>query len=390
MRKSKKEPSGEVPKSNCLACGKEHDHDSKYCKHCGAPAEPETQEGSPHLKTKRSKKKLFVFLIIVIIIIATVSIFIIVSFEDMDENETYTYSPTNTPSSLMIELDMESTGVEIIFTDELSEPVVKIDYHKNWRGWVVSQHSFETSSSKVTFKGSIVAGEADSELTVILRSDVEYDINGKISSGSIALNSEDQGVILSTIDFDSSSGSTSILGENLTITEQITLKSEDGSSSVHLKDCTIGDIDGTFSSGSSVINLEKCSVEDIHITGDSGSVVINSKDLQIGSHSSWSFDVDSGSVVLDIEQSTSLGADVTVDASVTGIKKIEVNFNGNANDIRAKFTANKEMNIKKNEGFEVLDSKNMESSNFGNETLDKFDIKLTADKGDLEVEATNL
>jgi hypothetical protein len=93
---------------------------------------------------------------------------------------------------------------------------------------------------------------------------------------------------------------------------------------------------------------------------------------------------------LDIEQSTSLGADVTVDASITGIKEIEVYLNGNANDIRAKFTANKEMNIKKNEGFEVLDSRNLESSNFSNETLDKFDIKLTADNGDLEVEASNL
>jgi hypothetical protein len=168
------------------------------------------------------------------------------------------------------------------------------------------------------------------------------------------------------------------------------LKSADGSSSVHLKDCTIGDIDSTFSSGSSVINLERCTVEDIHVTGDSGSVVLNSKDMQIGSHSSWSFDVDSGSVVLDIEQSTSLGADVTVDASITGIKEINVNFNGNATDIRAKFTANKEMNIMKNEGFEVIDSTNLESSNFSNETLDKFEIKLTADNGDLEVEATNM
>jgi hypothetical protein len=390
MRKSKKEPSGEVPQSNCLACGKEHDHDSKYCKHCGAPAEPETQGVPSHLKGKKSKKKLFVFLLIVIIITATVSIFIIVSFKDTDENETYTYSPTNTPNSLMIELDMDSAGVEIKFTDEVSEPVVTIDYHKNWRGWVVSEPSFKTSSSKVTFKGSMVAGEQDSELTVILRSDVEYDIDCKISSGSITLNSEDQGVILGTIDFDSSSGSTSILGDNLTITDQITLKSADGSSSVHLKDCTIGDIDSTFSSGSSVINLERCTVEDIHVTGDSGSVVLNSKDMQIGSHSSWSFDVDSGSVVLDIEQSTSLGADVTVDASITGIKEINVNFNGNATDIRAKFTANKEMNIMKNEGFEVIDSTNLESSNFSNETLDKFEIKLTADNGDLEVEATNM
>ena len=387
MRKSKKKPVEEVPKSNCLACGKEHDSDSKYCKHCGAPAEPETQDLPPHLKGKKKSKKLFVFLLIVIIIVATVSIFIIVSYEDMDEKETYTYSPTNTPSSLKIELDMENAGVEITFTDELSEPVVKIDYNKNWRGWVVRQPSFETSSSKVKFKGSTVFGEADSELTVILRSDVEYDIDGTIDSGSIALNTEDQGIILGTVDFDSSSGSSSIFGVNLTITEQIKFKSEDGSASVYLKDCTIGDIDGTFSSGSTAINLEKCTVEDIHVSGDSGKFTLNSKDSKIDSHSSWSFDVDEGSVVLDIKQTTALGANVTVDASVTDRKDIKVNFNGNANYVKAKFTGNKEIDIKKNTGFEILDSKTLESSNFNNETIDKFEIKMTADKGDLEVDA---
>jgi hypothetical protein len=255
VRKSKKEHVEKVPKSNCLACGKEHDSDSKYCKHCGAPAEPETREGSPHLKDKKSKKKLWVFFLIVIIIVATISIFIIASFEDMDENEVYTYSPTDTPSSLIVELDVDSAGVEIIFTDVLSEPVVKIDYHKNWRGWVVSQPKFETSSSKVTFEGSTVAGESDSELIVTLRSDVEYDIYGKVSSGSINLNTDDQGVILGTIDIDSSSGSLSIFATNLTITEQIKLRSESGSASVFLKDSRVGDIEGTFSSGALTINL---------------------------------------------------------------------------------------------------------------------------------------
>lgn len=390
MRKSKKEPVEDIPKTDCLACGKEHDSDSKYCKHCGAPAEPETQKGPLHLKGKKSRKKSFVVLLIVIIIIAAVSLIFIVSFQDVDENETFTYSPENTPSSLKIELDMNNASVEIKFTDELTEPVVKLDYHKKWSGWIYRQPSFETSSSKVTFKGSTVFGDADSELMVILRSDVEYDIKGTIDSGSIALNADDQGVILGTIDFDSSSGSSSIFGTNLTITEQIKLKSEDGSASVNLKDCTIGDIDGTFSSGSSTINLEKCTIEDIHVSGDSGSVAIISKDSKIGSHSSWTFDVDSGSVVLDIEQSTSLGADITVDASITGKKEIKVNFNGNATYVRAMFTANKEINIKENTGFDVLDSKTLESSNFSNSTFDKFEIKLTADKGDLEVDVSNL
>jgi hypothetical protein len=390
MGKSNKVSIGGIPQINCLACGKEYDSDSNYCKHCGAPAEPEKQKIPPHLKGKKSRKKLFVVLLIIIIIIAAISFFIIISFEDVDETVTYTYSPEETPSSLKIDLEMNNGSVEIKFTNESSEPVVKIDYHKKWSGFVYGQPSFETTSSKVTFKGSDVFGEADSELTVILRNDVEYDIHGTISSGSIALNTDDQGVILGTVSFASSSGSTSIFGVNLTITEQIKLKSNDGSSSVHLKDSTIGVIDGTFTSGSSAINLENCYVEDIHVSGEKGSAALISKDSSINSHASWTFDVDSGSVVLDIEQSTSLGADITVDASITGNKEIKVKFNGYATNMRAKFTANKEINIEKNEGFDILDSKSLESSNFSNENLDMFEIKMTADRGDLEVDVSNL
>jgi hypothetical protein len=387
MGKPKNEPPWELPKINCLACGGECDSDSKYCKHCGAPAKP--QKIPAHLKSKKPRMKLLVVLVIVIIIFATVSIFLIISFEDVDETKIYTYSPENTPSSLKLDLEMANGSVEIKFTDDLAEPVVKLEYHKNWQGFVYRQPSFETSSSKVSFRGSTVFGDADSELTVILRRDVEYDIDGSIDSGSIVLNGDDQGIILGTVNIASSSGSCSIFGTNLTITEQIKLRSEDGSSSVLLKDCTIGDIDSTFEDGSSAINLESCTIEDIHVSGESGSFALISKESSVNSHASWTFDVDSGSVVLDIEQSTSLGANITVDASITGRKEIKVNFNGNAANIKTKFTANKKIDIEKNVGFVILDSKILESSNFNNESLDKFEIKLTADKGDLKVDVVN-
>jgi hypothetical protein len=326
----------------------------------------------------------------VIVIVSVLSIFFIYGYENMDEQERYTYSPDDPPSSLKIELDMNNASVEIKFTNDLSEPVVEIEYHKNWRGIITRQPSFETSSSKVTFTGSQVFGEADSELTVILRSDVEYDIVGTISSGSIALNADYQGVTLGTVNLKSTSGSLSISGSNLIITEKIKFNSVDGSASVNLKDSTIGDIDGTFKSGSTSIKLENCFMEDIHVIGESGSAAINSKELIIDSHSSWTFDVDSGSVALTIDQSSSLGADVTVDAAVTGKKDIKVNFNGNATFIRAEFSGNKMVEVMANTGFNILDSKTLQSSNFGTETLDKFEIKMTADKGDLEVETLNL
>jgi predicted amidophosphoribosyltransferase len=75
MRRSKKERAEEVPKINCLACGQEHDFDSKYCKYCGAPVEPETLKVPPHLKGKRSFKKLLLVLLIVIVIVSVLSIF---------------------------------------------------------------------------------------------------------------------------------------------------------------------------------------------------------------------------------------------------------------------------------------------------------------------------
>jgi len=384
MGKSKKEPIGEVPKINCLACGKEIDADSKYCKHCGAPAKP--QKIPEHLKPKKSRRKLLVVLLVLIIIIGTFSVYLIISFEEVDETETYKYSPETIPNTLKLELDMDSAEVEIKFTDELNEPVVKMDYYKNWQGFLVRQPSFETSSSKVSFEGSFVLGEANSELIVTLRSDVEYDIDCTITSGSVALNTEDWGIIFGTVDFDSTSGSSSITGENLTITKQIKLRSESGSSSVILKDSIIGDITGSFTSGSTSINLENCTIEDISVTGESGSVSVISKDTKINSYSSWSFDVDDGGVSLDIDQSASLGGNITVDAKVTGREDINVDFNGNADNVRAKLNGNKGFIIKENIGFNAPNSKTLESSNFSNETIDKFEIKMTADDGDIEVD----
>jgi hypothetical protein len=387
MGKSKPEPIGVMPKINCLACGKECDGDSKYCKHCGAPTKP--LEIPPHLKPKKSRKKLLVVLLVVMMIIGTISVFLIISYEDVDETKTYTYSPDTTPRSLKIELDMDSASVEIYFTSDLDEPLVKLDYHKKWSGFIVSQSSFKTSSSKVSFEGSIVVGEANSELIVTLRNDVEYDINGISANGNIALNAEDRGVILGTIDLDTTSGSSSIFGKNLTVTKQIKLKSESGSSSVFLKDCQIGDIEGNFNSGSSALNLENCTIEDILVTGNSGSATLKSKDLKIDSQSSWSFDIDSGSVVLDLDQSSALGGNIEVDAQISGNKEIEVSINGNATNVRAKLTGNQDINIKKNLGFDIIDTKTLESYNYNNETIDKFEIKMNAEGGDLEVEVVN-
>ena len=103
MGKSKPEPIGEMEKIHCLACGKECDGDSKYCKHCGAPTKP--LEISSNLKSKKSRKKLLVVLLVMMMIVGTIFIFLIISFEDVDETKTYIYSPDITSRSLKIELD---------------------------------------------------------------------------------------------------------------------------------------------------------------------------------------------------------------------------------------------------------------------------------------------
>jgi hypothetical protein len=309
----------EGDKMYCWKCGKKNHEKSRFCNNCGANLEGEKAPGPEgELKPtekKRSRGKLLVILILLIIIFASISIFFFFSYESVNKHVYYTYNPKTTPTSLEIDFEMENGGVEIEFTSDLNEPLVYIDYHKRWDGFVVREPSFSTSSNKVSFRGAEVWGEANSELKIILRNDVTYDFKGKERNGGLSFNSNIPGLKFGSFNFDTYNGGTNLNLNDATISGKIRMKSENGGSNIFLTNCTASNIE---------------------IDSESGGFGLTFTDSRVSSDSTWDINSKESGISLNIIQSIPLGANVTVDAHVKK-GKISVNFEGNSSHLRARF-----------------------------------------------------
>ncbi len=363
------------------------------------PKEPETEETKEEPKEpkappkkKKSRRKWAVVFIVIGLIMVSVLVWYVIAYEDADEHIYYSYDPETTPDSLTLEIVMSGGGIEINFTTNPSDPVVYIDYHKRWEGAVISQPSFSSSSTKVSFRSGYVWGESNSELTITLRSDVTYSFDTKTSDGGLNLVSDTSDVTFGTFTLDTLNGGSNLFISNATISGKIEATTEEGGTNFFFTNCTLRDIDASSRYGSSNVFLTNCTVGNIKLTSDSGGVNIFSQNLTIISDITWTLNTDKGGIDLDIIQMTSLGADVTVNVKIEDRGDIDSSFEGNASYLRAKYKASVtvgSVTLTNGVGFESPVSGAMESSNYGNEALDQFFIDLTTIEGDIEVEAEN-
>jgi DNA-directed RNA polymerase subunit RPC12/RpoP len=398
----------------CSKCGKENEDDAEFCKHCGAKigvegekpdtqAEPSEETKEPTieekheepkapLEKKKPRRKLAVILIVIGIILVSVLVWYIIAYENANEHIYYTYDPDTAPDSLTVEIEMNGGGIEINFTSNLADPVVYIDYHKRWEGAVISQPSFSSSSTKVSFDSGTVWGESDSELTITLRSDVTFSFDTKTSNGGMNLVSDSPGITFGTFTLDTLNGASNLFISHASVSGKIESTTENGATNYHFTNCTLNYIDTTTTSGASNIFLENCIIGNIKSNVNSGGMAISSKDITITSDSTWTLNAERGGIGLNINQTKSMGADVTVNGDIEGRGDITSSFEGNAIFVRAKFTASASegsATLANGAGFNAPGPGAMESSNYGNEALDQFDIDLSAEDGDIEVDAVN-
>lgn len=406
----------------CSKCGKENEDDAEFCKHCGAKIgaegeKPETQaesleetkepiaeeepvetkeeepeEPKAPLEKKKPRRKLAVILIVIGIIMVSVLVWYIIAYENANEHVYYTYDPETSPGSLTVEIEMNGGGMEINFTTNPADPVVYIDYHKRWEGAVISQPSFSSSSTKVSFDAGNVWGESDSELTVTLRSDVTYSFDTKTSNGGMNLFSDTPGATFGTFTIDTLNGASNLFISHASVSGKIESTTENGATNYHFTNCTLENIVTTTSSGASNIFLENCAVGNIKSNVNSGEMAISSKDITITSDNTWTLKAERGGIGLNINQTKPMGADVTVNAEIEGRGDITSSFAGNSTFIRAKFTASASggsATLANGAGFNAPASGAMESSNYGNTTLDQFLVDLSTSNGDIGVDAEN-
>jgi hypothetical protein len=355
--------------------------------------EPEAKEPKAPPKKKKSRRKWAVVFIVIGLIMVSVLIWYVIAYEDADEHIYYSYDPESTPDSLKIEIVMSGGGIEINFTTNPGDPVVYIDYHKRWEGAVISQPSFSSSSTKVSFNSGYVWGESKSELTFTLRSGVTYSFDTKTSDGGLNLISDTPDATFEKFTLDTLNGATNLLISHATISGKIESTTENGATNYHFSNCTLKDIETITTSGGSNIFFENCTVRNIKSTVNSGGLAFTSQDITVPSDSTWTLKTDKGGIDLNIIQTTLLGANVTVDVEIEDRGDITSFFEGNASYVRAKFTASVtvgSITLTNGVGFENPVSGAMESSNYvGKTALDQFLIDLTSIEGDIDVEAEN-
>jgi hypothetical protein len=327
------------------------------------------------------------------LIMVSVLVWYVIAYEDADEHSYYSYDPETAPDSLTLEIVMNGGGIEINFTTNPSDPVVYIDYHKRWEGAVISQPSFSSSSTKVSFNAGYVWGESNSELTITLRNDVTYSFDTKTSNGGMNLVSDTPGTTFGTFTLDTLNGASNLFISHASVSGKIESTTENGGTNIHFSNCTLKDVETTTTWGGSNIFLENCTVGNIKSTVNSGGLAVSTQDITITSDSTWTLKADKGGIGLNIIQTTSLGADVRVDVEIENRGDIDSFFEGNASYIRAKYTTSASfgsVTLTNGVGFESPVSGAMESSNYGDITVDQFLIGLDASDGDIEVEAENI
>jgi hypothetical protein len=384
---------------DCPKCREELDEDSKFCKHCGATIKQKGKlKPKESLKNKKKGTKLMIALIIIgIIITSFITMVFLFTSDKANEHIYYTYSPATPPSTLTVKLEMVSGGIQVDFTSDPNEPVVYLDYHKRWDGLVVSEPSFKTTSSKVTFHSGEVMTDTTtinmfSDLKVVLRNDVTYNLDIEATNGALSVFSDMPGNSFGTITLDGLNGATSLIITDATVSGKITTIMENGASSLHFTNCTLRDIEANTKSSGSSIFLKNCSLGDIKSTSNLGRLSIISEALAIDLDSTWTLDATKGDIKLDLTQHTPIGASVTVDAETHSWGNIEVKYKGIATQTRAQFTCtapNGKLDLRTGAGFEAPISGTMESSNYSETALDQFLMTLNARDGDLEVDARN-
>jgi hypothetical protein len=354
--------------------------------------EEELEEPKAPLEKKKPRRKLAVILIVIGLIMVSVLIWYIIAYEDADEHIYYTYVPETAPGSLTIEIEMNGGGMEINFTTNPSDPIVYIDYHKIWEGAVISQPSFSSSSTKVSFDSGTVWGESDSELAITLRSDVTYSFDTKTSNGGLNLVSDTPNATFGTFTLDTLNGATNLFISHASVSGKIESTTENGGTNYHFTNCTLKDINCATTSGGSNIFLENCTVGNIKSNVNSGGMAVSSKDITVTSDSTWTLKAERGGIGMNITQTKSMGADVKVNAEIKGKEDITSYFAGNSIFIRAKFNASASegsATLANGAGFDAPVSGTMESSNYGNIALDQFLVELSTSNGEIGVDAVN-
>jgi len=376
----------------CPVCGKELEINARFCPECGAtiiggtptpyvkpPIQPATSSatapipvGAPrHSRTyhyHRSRRGLTVGLFIGFLLLAGGGIFGIVIATNWGNIEGYKYYYYENPTPASIEafhFDVDVADVNIGYNSTPTPYLIEIEYHYRSSGAFLEGKGFEdlyevnweNTSAIVYFQSHFKwwtnwIFNDRSVITITLRSDILYSIDGDVSTGKLLFSIPDN-TTLSTVLLGGSTGDITLgIGNGTVFQENFTIGVSTGSIEIYGNDvefqekfittASTGDIhvaghDFRFkddlyadvSTGSITFIFTNPQFGDrVELYASTGDIYVNLIEPEYNvAESTWIGDISTGSFTMMITQSTPMGTNVTATIGAsTGDISIDVNL----------------------------------------------------------------
>lgn len=209
----------------------------------------------------------------------------------------------------------------------------------------------------------------DVNLTVILRTDLDYNISAIVGTGNIKLESQSN-THLNRIELKTTNGDINLNSQNTNFTESINIES------------TLGDI--------------KCDFDTDYLNGNvkiitsAGDIALNMYNCFYEKSLHWSVTTNMGDMDLKIRQYKNMGADIEFNALISDIGTINCLYNDTTSSVGAKINGSAGDGgvnlIEPLTGFSTISERLIESQDYEVATY-KYNIELRAIIGEINIDA---
>jgi len=306
------------------------------------------------------KKSNRILLIIVAVCIVTggsaFGVLVWATWSEFPYENTYYYKP-ETPSSIeRININCDIGSIHIKYNKTPTDYYAQIDLDIQIKGILVEGKSFQDFFYPIIWQNEstqvisfVLDAKASTWLTfsisqqvkiyLTLRTDVTYDLNTRLSTGSISMDIPNN-VILNNTKLSTSTGSIALnAAKDTTFLGNVEMSTNTGSVALYANQINFTHSLRAFTStGSLLLNFSKCSIGK-HLVGtvSTGSIDFNSYNMKYSDDYIWGLETSTGSIDVNIIQYTEISVNVT-GTILTSTGSIDVYYKDNSANIGAKFT----------------------------------------------------
>ncbi|MBD3212838.1 MAG: hypothetical protein GF311_09540 [Candidatus Lokiarchaeota archaeon] len=341
------------------------------------------------------QKKFIVILIVSIFFIGGIFAFGLIGFFTygyIDEIETYDeYQISGTsPSEIGLVFNSDLSDLTIRYNTSAIDSTIamRIESHIHVEGIFVRGRSFSEFFSPVNIINQTAVKGIEIRrrdlawfsptnwflgmrvnLTVTLRTDLEYNITANIGAGKISFQCGTN-TTLDAIELTTGTGDISINAEQVNFTNNIHLGT------------TLGDISGNF---------ENCSLNgNVSFVVNTGNIGFNAYNFSYDSDSSWDISTIMGNINIDVLQNRTMNYDVELDTIINDIGTLILHYKDTDDTIGAEIRGQVDQgDVTIREpliGFEKLSETFIQSDDYDSAGA-KYDITLRAITGDIDIYA---